>query len=214
MASTSGPVAASVNGDNFEHLHRQLLADPKLQFHFEHAQPPPTPPDWLQAIARLFELIAPFMAYIFWAGVIAVAGLIAYAILSEIMRRLPGRAPSAPKPIDLPAPEFHPAANRARALLEEADRLAREGRFDEAARIILHRSIEDMEQAFPSVIAPSMTSREISGLEYLSEKGRATFTGIAQAVERSLFGGRALSAAQFAECREAYVSFVSGAPAQ
>ena len=170
--------------------------------------------DWLQAIARLFELIAPFMAYIFWAGVIAVAGLIAYAILSEIMRRLPGRAPSAPKPIDLPAPEFHPAANRARALLEEADRLAREGRFDEAARVILHRSIEDMEQAFPSAIAPSMTSREISGLEYLSEKGRATFTGIAQAVERSLFGGRALSATQFAECREAYVSFVSGAPAQ
>jgi hypothetical protein len=75
-------------------------------------------------------------------------------------------------------------------------------------RVLLHRSIDDMDQAFPATIVPSMTSREISLLDYLSTQGRATFVKIAQAVEASLFAGRPLTADQFADCRKAYESFV------
>ena len=210
MATTPGPAAGTPNGETFEQLHRQLLADPSLQFRIEHA-PPPKPPDWLhwlEPIAWLFKAIAPLLGYVFWAGVIVVVGMIAYAILSEVLRRLPRNLPKSAEPFVAPEPEFRPAAERARALLEEADRLAREGRFGEAVRVLLHRSIEDMEHAFPTAIAPSMTSREISRLQYLSVKGRATFTKIAEAVEASLFGGRTLTAAHFTECRGAYEAFV------
>jgi Domain of unknown function (DUF4129) len=204
---------AALAGDNFERLHRELLADPALQFAFEQREPPQPPPSWLEPLVRLLEFLAPFLSYIFWAGVIVVAAMIVYAIATELMRRLPQQRREAPPPKDIPVAEFRPAAARAHALLEEADRLAREGRYDEAVRILLHRSIEDMEAAYPATIAPSMTSREISMLGYLSQQGRATFAKIAQAVERSLFAGRGLTAEQFAECRRAYENFALEAPA-
>ena len=50
----------------FERLHRELLADPSLQFQFERIEAPPVPPDWLQALAKLLASIAPFLNYIFW----------------------------------------------------------------------------------------------------------------------------------------------------
>ena len=212
MAATTHPAAA---GDNFEALHRQLLADPSLQFHFQHVDPP-KPPDWLQwlePIGRLLGYLAPFLNYIFWGGVVLLVGFIAYLILSEVLRRLPTRLADTAPELVLPEPEFRPEIERAHALLEEADRLAREGRFAEAVRILLHRSIDDMERAFPSEIRPSMTSREISALRHLSDRGRATFVMIARAVESSLFGGRPLTAANFAECRAAYQSFAFEAPA-
>jgi hypothetical protein len=210
MATTSN---AAVTGDEFERLHRDLLLDSTLQFAFEQPEAPQPPPSWLEPLARLIEFLAPYMTYIFWAGVAVVAAMIVYAVATELIRRLP-REGSEPRPEpETPVAEFRPAAERARALLEEADRLASEGRYGEAARVLLHRSIEDMDAAFPATIAPSMTSREISMLAYLSGQGRATFVKIAQAVEFSLFAGRALSAEQFAECRRAYQSFALEAPA-
>jgi len=132
----------------------------------------------------------------------------------EILRRLPAQWRLGKKQAqETPKPVFRPTATRARALLEEADRLASEGRYSEAVRVLLHRSIEDIERAFPVTISPAQTSREIARLEPLSAQGRDVFTGIAQAVETSLFGGRALDAARFAECRAAYASFALGARA-
>lgn len=193
--------------------HKELLADPSLQFHFEKQGAPPEPPDWLEPLAGLIEFIAPFVVYIFWAGLIIVVALVLYTIITEILQRMPDRKKQAEPESDLPVPEFRPSRQRAHVLLEEADRLAREGRFGEAARIILHRSIEDMETAFPGSIAPAMTSREIQTISYLSEKGRATFSKIASAVEASLFAGRPLDQARFMECRQAYESFVAGTSA-
>lgn len=205
----AGPAA---DPDKLEQLHRQLLGDPTLQFHFEHMEPPkPTePPDWL---VRLIELVAPLLSYIFWAGLLAVAALIAYALISEVLRRLPATQEEAKQDELPPVPEYRPATERAHALLEEADRLAKEGRYGEAVRVLLHRSIEDMETAFPASIAPSMTSREISTVEHLSTQGRATFTKIARAVEYSLFAGHPLSSDTYVECRRAYESFALEAPA-
>ena len=215
MATTIGEAAAATSGEKFDAIHRQLLADPQLQFHFEHVERQTDRSDfgWLEPLGRLLSAIAPFMQYIFWAGVAVVVGLIAYAILTEVLRRLPSGKNDVPPPLDLPEPEFRPEAARAHALLEEADRLAREGRFGEAVRVLLHRSIEEMEHEFPEAIVPSMTSREISRLQHLSTLGRATFSKIAQAVEASLFGGREVTAAQFADCRGAYESFALKAPA-
>lgn len=202
----------AADAEKFERSHRDLLADPALQFQFERTEVPP-PPDWLTPIIKLIEFLAPFLNLIFWVGVALVVGAIVYVIVREVARRLPQSTEEAKADELIPVPEYRPAAARARALLEEADRLAAEGRFGEAVRVLLHRSIEDMEEAFPMAIMPSMTSREISTIEHLSKHGRATFTKIAQAVERSLFAGRPLSADTYADCRRAYEGFALEAPA-
>jgi hypothetical protein len=177
-----------IDSEKFDQLHRQLLADPSLQFSFEHTKTP-EPPDWLQPLLELLQFLAPALYYVFWGGMFVVVALIVYAIAMEVLRRLPqSRRDEAPV-AEGPPPVYRPAPTRAHALLEEADRLAREGRYGEAVRVLLHRSIEDMEEAFPSTIVPSMTSREISFIDHLSEQGRTTFVKIARAVEESLFAG-------------------------
>jgi hypothetical protein len=204
---------STADAEKFERLHRELLADPSLQFQFEKAEAPPVPPSWLEPLLRFLEFISPFLSYIFWAGIALVVGLIVYALVREVMRHLPQHADEAAAEADIPVPEYRPAAARAHALLEEADRLAAEGRFGEAVRVLLHRSIEDMETVFPAAIVPSMTSREISTIDHLSAQGRSTFVKIAQAVERSLFAGRPLTADVYADCRRAYEGFALEAPA-
>ncbi len=197
----------AADAEKFERLHRDLLADPSLQFQFERTEVPPAPPDWLQPLIRFLEFLGPFLNLIFWAGVALVVGAIVYVIVREVMRRLPQSTDETKAEEEIPVPEYRPAAARAHALLEEADRLAAEGRFGDAVRVLLHRSIEDMEKVFPTAIMPSMTSREISAIEHLSADGRSTFTKIAQAVERSLFAGRPLTADTYTDCRRAYESF-------
>jgi hypothetical protein len=111
------------------------------------------------------------------------------------------------KPKVLTEPEWRPSAARARTLLEDADRLAAAGRYGEAVRLILFRSIEDIDERWPGQVRPALTSRDISALEILPGSARQTFSGIARVVEHSLFGGRPVSAEGFAQCRGAYETF-------
>ncbi len=208
MTVPVGPQQATSAGgadSAFAAAHAELRADQSLQFQMD-ALVPPEPPAWLEPLARFLQAIAPFLVYVFWAGVAVVVLLILYVIGTEIMRRLPGRKQDSVTEAQ-PAPAYRPAYARAKALLEEADRLAAQGRYSEAARVLLHRSIEDLEQVFSLAIGPGLTSREIARLDPLSPQGRDVFSGIARAVEMSLFGGRALGANDFAQCREAYASF-------
>jgi hypothetical protein len=187
--------------------HARLLRDETLQFDLP-AFDPPEPPVWIEPLLEWLAQMGPVFSYVFWGGVIVVAALLLYALVSAILRRLPDRrndkqAPSAPV-------SYRPEPVRARALLEEADRLAAAGRYGEAARILLHRSIDDLEERFSLPIRPGYTSREIAQLESLSHEGRNVFSAIARAVETSLFGGRELSSADYAGCRQAYAGFALG----
>ena len=108
------------------------------------------------------------------------------------------------------ASAWRPEAGRARLLLDEADRLAAQGKFAEAAHHLLLHSIQDLEDHRPRTIKPALTSRDIAAMDLLPPKARQAFDGIARVVERSLFGGRAVDADDFAECRRAYESFAFG----
>jgi hypothetical protein len=206
----TGILAEAATSESLEAAHRQVLADPSLQFRFVPPPSQPETPEWLNWLAETLQALAPALNVIFWGGVILIAALILYAIAREILRRLPGTAAAIASEAPAAKPQFHPTRARAQALLEEADRLAREGRFNEAVRVLLHRSINDIEETFPNVILPSLTAREIGRIEELSARGRDVFVLIARAVERSLFGGRALGASDFAACRGAYADFVFG----
>ncbi len=153
----------------------------------------------------VFEVLGPILRVVFWV----VVGLVAVAIIAMILRelgylRLPQRKPkaSANETLDL-----NPTAEQAHALLADADRLAQQGLFAEAARHLLHRSIEDIEDRRGARLAIAMTSREIARSDALTARAREAFAFIARVVERGVFAGRPVSADDYQECRDAYVAF-------
>ncbi|HEV7659534.1 MAG TPA: hypothetical protein VGO55_06775 [Allosphingosinicella sp.] len=102
---------------------------------------------------------------------------------------------------------WRPEAAPALILLGEADALAAEGLYGEAARLILHRSIADIQAHRPALVRPALTSRDIASLPALPGGPRAAFARIAMLVERSLFARRALAADDWRDCRAAYEEF-------
>ena len=148
-ASTGGvPDGRAPSLDAVRAAHARLLKDGALQFDFKGKPTPPKldEPEWLKAIGRaiaaLFEMIYPLLVVLFWIGVAAAVGALLFLIVREIAgvrfsRRRRAKAARA-APVD-----WRPEAWKARALLEDADRLAAEGDFDEAVHLILFRSIDD-----------------------------------------------------------------------
>ena len=169
---------------------------------------PPNP--FLQAIADFFRAIGGALGY-------ALAGLIVIAILAGVYmtfgEQLALRRRQKPKQAgpDLSVQsDLQPRPARARALLDEADALAADGRFDEAVHLLLFRSIHDIQERTPGVIRQSFTAREIGTLDVLPDPVRATLSPIIQIVERSFFGGREVSEAGWRDARTAYQDFAFG----
>jgi hypothetical protein len=200
---TQGP---GLSAGDLARAHDALLRQGDLQFDLSAYQPPPGPPDWLKPLLNLLGSLAPIFPYIFWGGLIIGGLAILFFVLRELIGlRLPRfRRRAKPK---APEAEWRPTEARARTLLEEADRLAAEGRYDEATHLILFRSIEDIDGRWPNLVRPALTSRDIAAHRGLPDLARQTFGEIARVVEGSFFGGAALGAADFAFCRGAYEAF-------
>ena len=186
--------------DGFTEAHRELLDDGAIQFKLEPFQPPqvePTPD-----MSGLLNL-APFFRFMFWAIVAAAVLFLLYLIVS----RLTGFSFRRRVKDEVEEPEWHMAEQPARQLLGDADALAAEGRYSEAAHLLLYRSIEEIDQRRPDTIRRALTSRDIAGLPALPAGPADAFRSIVRAVERSLFGGRILDAADWRDCRSAYERF-------
>ena len=196
---------ASASGEKVAQAHATLLKDSSLQFDRANFDPPPTP-GWLRWIGEALEFLAPVLKWVFWIGLALLAGLILYAIVREILRL---RRPAA-KPVKQVVPietDWRPDAQAARDLLSEADALAARGQYADAAHLLLLRSVQDIEKHQPRALRVSLTSREIARLKALPEAARPAFERIGKVVERSLFGGAAVGAQDFADCRQAYEAF-------
>ena len=100
-----------------------------------------------------------------------------------------------------------PAAGDALALLEDADALAAQGRYDEATHLLLKRSVGQIAAARPDLVEPATTARELAALPSLPDGARTAFGTIATRVERSLFALRTLSADDWQAARAAYAEF-------
>ncbi len=88
-----------------------------------------------------------------------------------------------------------------------ADRLAAEGRFDEATHLLLQRSVGQIAAARPDLVEPATTARELAAMGALPDAARTAFGTIAGRVERSLFALRALGADDWQAARAAYADF-------
>ena len=199
-AGAASPESAA----SFVEAHRRLLADSSIQFELA-AYKRQEPPAWLRWLGEFLETIFPVLRVLFWVGVAALALYILYVVA----RRLSGSTwPWAKKaPEEDQEESWRPAEAPARALLRDADALAAEGRFSEAAHLLLFRSIEDIESRRPKLVRPALTSRDIAGTPELPSGPKQAFSTIVMLVERSLFGGRMLGEQDWGECRTAYESF-------
>jgi len=103
--------------------------------------------------------------------------------------------------------QWAPGHKYALALLEDADRLADEGRFGEAAHLLLQRSISQIASARPDWLEPSSTAREIAAIPALPDGARIAFSTICERVERSLFALRSLNVEDWQAARDAYAKF-------
>jgi hypothetical protein len=228
----SGVTRAAGDADRFAQAYKGLRADPSVQFTLVAPERRPKPPAWLEALGRflreyIFSPIgkalkwvgsffpdAPYARIFLW-GVLALAALLLlWAIYNRVRHgewrvRLPRRAAAQAIPDD---EDWAPGEMPVRSWLEEADALAREGRYAEAIHHLLFRSIEDIANRRPNLVRPALTSREIAGSQGIPARARELFARIARMVERSLFGGRPVGESDWIEARGAYSDFaVAGA---
>ena len=182
--------------------HQALLKTPGVQFDFQKS-PETKPPEWLEPLFAFLQLIAPVLQVLFWGGLIVGAALILFFIVREFAPESWFRG----RKTTVPVTDWRPEPGKARALLEDADTLAAADRFDEAIHLLLFRSIDDLVARRPGAVSPALTSRDISTLRVLPEDARTAFARLAQAVERTFFGGRAADADAFGQARADYQAF-------
>jgi hypothetical protein len=179
-------------------------ADPAIQYvPVEAPGAPPQLPEWLtqilEAVARALGMSAPVLKWVLLGGIALVVLYAMWRLAEPWLERTPKLAEE---------PEaWAPERGAALALLEDADRLAAEGRFDEAAHLLLQRSVAQIAGARPDWVHPASTAREIASIGALPERARGAFATITARVERSRFALRALDAGDWQAARAAYAEF-------
>ena len=200
---------------------RALRDDPEIQFD-EYAMAPPEvrEPGWfdeiwlfiIEALASIFGPVGSFLASYWSVLQWVLLGLLATFVLYWLARSF---GPLARMRGDESAdggqaesdPNWQPTQQESVALLADADRLAAEGRFDEATHLLLKRSVNQIAKAQPTWVDPSSTARELAALPALSERASHAFGTIAERVERSLFALRPLDQGDWEAARAAYANF-------
>jgi hypothetical protein len=176
--------------------HARLREHADIQFDLPHVDTPKPPS---------FQWNFPALDFLFWPLVAIGAALILLLIARTVYLRT--RSNTGEAAAEREAEKWRPEEKAARALLAEADAMAAAGRYDEAARLLLHRSLEDIAARRPRLLRPALTSREIARVPALPEMVRRAFAAMAAPVERSLFGGRSLTRDAWEEARAAYGEF-------
>jgi hypothetical protein len=184
--------------------HRNLLSDSSIQFELKMVEPPQPPPDWLVELMRLLNAAWPVIKILIWA---ALAALVLWLLYHLVLRLRDGEWRWRRKGKSAAQESWRPAEAPARQLLAEADALAAAGRFSEAARLLLHRSVEDIQKREPDLLRPALTSRDIAALPAIPVQPRGAFARIAALVERGLFARIDLNEGDWRDCRAAYEDF-------
>lgn len=209
--TTGGASEGAATGAYFDAAHAELTADPAIQFELrpvDQAELPPPPPRAEVPVPSGFDMPVseggPVALTIFWI----VIGLAAAGLLYLIAARLAGwRRSGSSGALAVAEQEWRMEEAPARRLLDDADALAAQGRYSEAAHLLLHRSIGEIDQRRPATVRKALTSRDIAALPTLPPSPAAAFGAIVAAVERSLFGARPLDASDWQGCRAAYERF-------
>jgi hypothetical protein len=197
--------------DRAEKAWRAVRADDTIQYTPIQMPKAPQPPGWLRAffewlndllkpIGELFGMSWPVFRIVLIAAAVLLVVLLLWRMLGPALRWRP-------RPAREEDEEWMPSREQSIALLEEADRLASEGRYAEATHLLLQRSVGQISAARPDWVEPSSTARELAALPALPDRARRAFAVIAERVEHSLFALRALGPADWEAARGAYADF-------
>lgn len=224
IAHANVPVACaqSDSDSSFEEIHAEWARDSELQLERPTAEPEVQTPlqrrgepgwvNWLSdLLGDLFALIGPLFRILFYGliGIIVLA--IGWFILSQVFDlRLERFRRKKDQVEESQVEDIRPDAAQARTLLEEADALAREGRFAEAVHLLLFRSIEDIQAREAGRVSRALTAREIGSLSDLPARARRALAPIIGVVERSFFGGREVDRSGWETARASYEEFAFG----
>lgn len=194
-----------------------LRGDDDIQFAPVEIPEIPSPePGWFEqmllALAKLLgELFGPVGQALGsawgWLQWVLLAAAILFALVLLVRMFGPGAQRRRSARAAVEEQEWRPDHAASLALLEDADRLAAEGRFDEATHLLLQRSVGHIAAARPDCVEPSSTARELAALPALPDAARTAFRVIAERVERSLFALRALNRDDWDAARAAYAEF-------
>jgi hypothetical protein len=217
VTAPGATIAGSTSAQDAARDWQALRADSDIQY--APVKPPKVPeaPDWLR---RFSEWLEAFLRKIFgplgeglgvsWPVlktigiallILLVLAILWFWVLRPLLEaRLARRAGQE-------EPEWAPEHTAAAALLADADRLAAEGRYGEAAHLLLLRSVHHIAEARPGWLQPASTAREIAVLPMLPDRARRAFSVIATRVERSLFALHDLDLADWRAARAAYADF-------
>jgi Domain of unknown function (DUF4129) len=131
--------------------------------------------------------LAPLATLVLYVLIAAAVLLILSWIALEAVNRRRGRGPQ-PGPKAEPGEEGEAAPGRD-AALDDASRLAAQGRYGEAIHVLLLVAIRRLAERSRTTLPPSRTSRELVRLLPLGAESRESFAELVRSVELSLFGG-------------------------
>lgn len=135
---------------------------------------------------------------------LAVVALLAMAIASRLGGS--GAEVAATEPVSARDPPDDELVTRP---LDDAERLAAEGRFSEAIHLLLLRTLDELRRRSGRPIPRALTSREIVSRVPVPEAARGELSGLVTAVELSRFGGAEAGAGDYDRCRESFRRFAN-----
>jgi len=195
---------------------RAILADPRYQTRLpNHAAPqdldegrPLSSSGGVSLPAAVVPVIsagAELTRIVFIVLLVAVAALVlawaARAVMERMGRGRAGGEAEVPGTGAEAGPEREPD-------LEDATRLAAEGRYGEAIHALLLAAIHHFAARAHMTVQPSRTSRELARLLPLRSESRTAFDELVRAVERTLFGGEAAGPEDYASSLERFRALV------
>ncbi len=194
-----------------DYLERRDMQLQRPEWEAEPLTPRDPPPRWLQWLGDLLSGMSPLFQFLFYAMIAAVVAGFLYFVFGEAIRVRFGRSGKGKADVaDDILIDVRPDAGMARGLLEEADALAKAGKFAEAVHLLLFRSIEDIQTRLEGGVPKSLTAREIGGLQHLPMRAKRGLGPIILIVERSFFGGRPVDSDGWQEARASYEDFAFG----
>lgn len=190
---------------------REIIADGPYQTELDLAKPRETQTrnwdwSWLSDLFSFSESMAPVARAVLYILCIAGICLILFAIFRGVSGRFRHKTEAADDS-DEAGVATRPRRFDSVGTLTDADALAEAGRYSEAVRVLLFRSLEVLRSGIGDALFPYLTSREILLISGLDATERDALRRIVATEEVSHFGEAALNAEAYQNCRRDFMVF-------